>query len=132
MVKVHGKSSGAIVEKKDSFFYHALNRSFCRVARRIAPSPRKKLSGKTFKKAESFADRDMVCRIFAAECYDLAKKFADAGQLKVSLQYAKLAARLLNMSIRPKRLQDLEEIKKVLAELKAKEKKIGLENASRQ
>jgi hypothetical protein len=86
------------------------------------------LSGRDFKKAESFGDRDVVCRIFAAECYDLAKKFADAGQLKVSLQYAKLAARLLNMSMRPRRLQDLEEIKKVLAGLK--EKKIGLENSS--
>jgi hypothetical protein len=127
----HGKSSVANVQKKDSFFYHALNRSFCRVVHKIAPRPRrKKLSGKTFKEAESFGDRDMVCRVFAAECYDLAKKFADAGQLKVSLQYAKLAARLLNMSLRPKRLQDLEEIKKALAKLK--EKKVGLENSSRQ
>jgi len=87
-MKEHGKSSQANAQKKDSFFYHALSRSFCRVARRIASSPRRKLSGKDFKKAESFADRDMVCRLFAAECYDLAKKFADAGQLKVSLQYA--------------------------------------------
>src|SRR4030042_4463016 len=84
-----------MLKKKIVFFYHALNRSFRRVAHRIASSSRK-LSGKDFKKAESFADRDRVCRIFAAECYDLAKKFADAGQLKVSLQYAKLAARLLN------------------------------------
>src|SRR4030043_1188401 len=95
-MKKHGKPSSVNAEKKRCFFYHALNRSFCRVARRIASTPRRKLSGKDFKKAESFADRDMVCRIFAAECYDLAKKFADAGQLKVSLQYAKLAARLLN------------------------------------
>ena len=56
-----------------------MSRSFCRVARRIALSPRRNLSGRRdSKKAESFADRDMVCRIFAAECYDLAK-FADAG-----------------------------------------------------
>ena len=93
--------------KKKMFFYHALNRSFCRVARRIASSPRRKLSGTVFKKAESFADRDMVCRIFAAECYDLAAKLADAGKHKFSLQYAKLAG------------------------LKAKEKKMGLENSSR-
>lgn len=45
------------------------------------------MSGSDFKRAESFADRDMVCRIYAAECYDLAVKLADAGKHKVSLQY---------------------------------------------
>ena len=40
--------------KKKMFFYHALNHSFCRVARRIAPNPRRKLCGKNLKKAESF------------------------------------------------------------------------------
>jgi hypothetical protein len=104
------------VEKKDSFFIHASYRSFCRIARKIAP--KRKLSGKDFVKAESFGDRDKICRIFAAECYELAKQFAEKKKEKLSLQYAKLAARLLNLSLRPKRLQDLEEIKKVLAELK--------------
>ena len=45
------------------------------------------MSGTAFKRAESFADRDMVCRIYAAECYDLAVKLADAGKHKVSLQH---------------------------------------------
>src|SRR4030042_2937990 len=86
-MKKHGKPSSVNAEKKRCFFYHALNRSFCRVARRIASSPRRKLSGSDFKRAESFADRDIVCRIYAAECYDLAVKLADAGKHKVSLQY---------------------------------------------
>ena len=40
----HGKASCLNVEKKDSFFYNAVSRSF------------------DFKKAESFGDRDLVCR----------------------------------------------------------------------
>src|SRR4030042_57219 len=105
-MKKHGKPSSLNVEKKRCFFYHALNHSFCRVARKIASSLRRKLSGTAFKKAESFADRDMVCRIYAAEFYDLAVKFADAGSIR-SVFSTKLA------------------------ELKAKEKKIGLEKSSR-
>jgi hypothetical protein len=103
------------VEKKNSFFYHAVQRSFCRVANKVVR--RGRLKGRDFKNAESFAERDRICRLFAAECYDLAVKFSDAGKIKVSLQYAKLAAKLLGLSLKPKKLQDLEEIKKALAEL---------------
>src|SRR4030042_2146134 len=53
----HGKASCANVQKKDSFFYHSVSRSFCRVARKIASKPRRKLTGKDFKKAESAGRR---------------------------------------------------------------------------
>jgi len=115
---------GENVEKKDSFFIHASYRSFCRIAGKIAP--KRRLSGEDFVEAESFGDRDKICRIFAAECYELAKQFAERNKEKLSLQYAKLAARLLNLSLRPKRLQDLEEIKKALAKLKGLERAPGI------
>lgn len=101
-------------EKKNSFFYHAgdegYRRVFCRIAR--------KLKKKDFVAAESFAARDEVCRVFAAECFALSQSFAKAGNEKLSLQYAKLAARLLGLSLRPKKMSDLDEIKKAIAKLK--------------
>ena len=62
-------------------------------------------------------------RIFAAECYEIAEKYAKAKQpkQKLALQYMKLAAKLLGLSLRPKKLSDLDEIKKALAKLKAQE-----------
>jgi NTP pyrophosphatase (non-canonical NTP hydrolase) len=61
-------------------------------------------------------------RIFAAECYELAEKAAKGKKPKIALQYTKLAAKLLNLSLRPKKLSDLEQIKKAIAKLKVQEK----------
>lgn len=100
------------VKKKNSFFYaDNYHKVFCRIAR--------KLRKKDFVDAESFGDRDKICRVFAAECFELSKKFAVDKNEKLSLQYAKLAARLLGLSLRPKKMSDLDEIKKALARLKA-------------
>src|SRR3972149_4040534 len=110
-----------MMKKKNSFFYHVGDEDYGRVFRRITRKLRK-LKKKDFVKAESFAARDEVCRVIAAECFDLSKKFAANGDEKLILQYAKLAARLLGLSLRPKKLSDLDEIKKALAELKAQEK----------
>jgi hypothetical protein len=101
------------VEKK--YFFSA--RETYRVFRRIA----KKLNKRDFVEAESFGARDKICRVFAAECFELAQKFAKQGEEKLSLQYTKLAAKLLGLSLRPKKLEDIEQIKRVLAELKAEE-----------
>jgi len=103
-----------LVQKKNIFFF---TRETYRVFHRIA----KKLQKKDFVNAESFAARDKICRVFAAECFELAQKFAKQGEEKLSLQYTKLAAKLLGLSLRPKKLQDIEAIKKALAELKAEE-----------
>jgi hypothetical protein len=100
-------------EKKNSFFLHEYHRAFVRIARR--------LDKKSFIDAESFAARDKICRIFAAECFELSQKFARQGEEKLSLQYMKLAAKLLGLSLRPKKLSDIEEIKKALAKLKEQE-----------
>lgn len=99
--------------------YHA----FARLTRKVT---QKSISG-----AESFASRDVILRALAAESCGLAKQFKESDE-KLSLQYMKLTAKLLGMSLRPKKLSDLDEIKKALAKLKAKEKKVGLENSSRQ
>ena len=100
-------------EKKNSFFLQEYHHAFVRIAR--------KLEKKSFIEAESFAARDKVCRVFAAECFALAQKFARQGEEKMSLQYMKLAAKLLGLSLRPKKLKDIEEIKKALAKLKEQE-----------
>ena len=100
-------------QKKNIFFF---TREIHRVFRRIA----EKLEKKDFVNAESFAARDKICRIFASECFELAQKFAKKDK-KLSLQYMKLAAKLLGLSLRPKKLEDIEAIKKALAELKAEE-----------
>jgi hypothetical protein len=63
-----------------------------------------------------------MCRLLAAECYGLANKCRKNAEDKLSLQYMKLAAKLLGLSLRPKKLDDLEQIKKALAELKGLEK----------
>lgn len=105
------------MQKKNIFFQHALYyRSFARIAR--------KLKTKDFVEAESFQARDEIMRIFAAECFRLAQKFRNQKQPKekLALQYAKLSAKLLGLSLRPKKLSDLDEIKRALAELKAQEK----------
>jgi hypothetical protein len=101
-------------QKKNIFFF---TRETYRVFRRIA----EKLETKDFVDAESFAARDKICRVFAAECFELAQKLKKKGEKKLSLQYMKLAAKLLGQSLRPKKLEDIEAIKKALAELKAQE-----------
>jgi hypothetical protein len=101
--------------KKNIFFIHqTYYRTFARVTR--------KLSAKDFTKAESFGERDAIMRVFAAECYDTAQRFATQGDERMALQYTKLAAKLLGLSLRPKKLSDLDVIKKTLAELKAADK----------
>jgi hypothetical protein len=97
-------------EKKYFFITYSV---FGRIAREL-----EKLKAKDFVTAESFSERDRISRIFAAECYKLAKKFAKEKKHKLSLQYMKLACKLLNMSLKPKKLSDLEEIRKVLAQVK--------------
>jgi len=77
-----------------------------------------RISKKDVAKAETFEERDKIARLWAAYCYDLAEYFAGQKKFKLQLQWMKLAARLLHLSLKPKKLVDLDEIKKVLAEIK--------------
>ena len=90
-----------------SAYYHA----FARLARNV--------QSEDFTRAKSYVARDKVCRMLASECYELAQRFAQEKKYKCSLQYMKLAAKLLGMSLRPKKLSDLDAIKKTLAGLNA-------------
>jgi NTP pyrophosphatase (non-canonical NTP hydrolase) len=108
-------TTGRMQKKRNFIFIHATYyRTFARITR--------KLKAEDFLNADSFKTRDEVMRIFAAECYELAEEFAKQNKQNLSLQYAKLSAKMLGLSLRPKKLSDLDEIKRVLAELKAQEK----------
>jgi hypothetical protein len=98
-------------EKKYIFFLRESYAAFARIARRVQE--------RDFIQAESYVARDRIARAMAAECYGLAEKLRHQGEGKLSLQYMKLAAKLLGLSLRPKKLSDLDEIKRALAKLKA-------------
>jgi hypothetical protein len=104
-------------KKKNSFFVHTLK--FCKLVQSIDPAD--------FAKAQSYLARDKVSRLLAAECYALALEFREKKQERLALQYMKLAAKLLGMSLRPKRLSDLEKIKAALKELKAEKAQENVE-----
>jgi len=78
----------------------------------------KKLDKRKIARAESFSQRDEIARLLAAESYEIALHWRKQKKYKLELQWMKLAARLLNLSLRPKRLADLDEIKRVLSEIK--------------
>lgn len=105
------------MKKKNSFFCHVNDEDYKRVFSRITRRLTRKLKKRDFVKAETFAARDEVCRVFSAECFELSQHFAKLGEEKLSLQYAKLAARLLGLSLRPKKMSDIDEIKKAIAKL---------------
>jgi len=95
-------------KKKNSFFVHSAK--FARLVRKVEPED--------FASAQSYLKRDKVARLLAAECYALALEFRQKQKEKLALQYIKLAAKLLGLSLRPKRLGDLEDIKRALGKLK--------------
>jgi len=68
--------------------------------------------------ADSFTERDEVVRSLAGRAYEVALKFEEEGDREQQLKWLKLVARLLELSLEPKKLADLEEIKKALAEIK--------------
>ena len=98
------------LQEKNIFFICRIQyRSFARLVRKVR--------GEDFAYAESYAARDHLCRLLAKECFEMAERFKTADE-KLSLQYIKLATKLLGLSLRPKKLSDLEEIKRALAKLR--------------
>ena len=95
--------------KKKYFFLQY--RALARIARKV--------QSEDFSRADSYEARDYLCRLLAAECFEVADRFKDEGDERLTLQYMKLAAKLLGLSLRPKKLSDLEEIKRALDKLKA-------------
>ena len=67
--------------------------------------------------ADSWPERDQLLKSLAAKAYDIAHSFMDSEPDK-ALKWMRVVAKLLSLSFVPKRLDDLELIKKELALLK--------------
>jgi hypothetical protein len=63
--------------------------------------------------AETWNERDLLCRRLAAFCYDLAKSFLAAKDPKNALKWMNLAARLLKLSMDPKKQYQEEQIERL-------------------
>jgi len=66
--------------------------------------------------AQTWPERDQLLRSLAAKCYDVANTYKDEPDK--ALKWMRLVAKLLGLSFVPKRLEDLELIKKEVAEVK--------------
>jgi len=66
--------------------------------------------------AQTWPERDQLLRSLAAKCYDVANAYKNEPDK--ALKWMRLVAKLLGLSFVPKRLEDLETIKKEVAEVK--------------
>jgi len=66
--------------------------------------------------ADSWPERDQLLKSLAAKAYDIAHSFMDSDPDK-ALKWMRVVAKLLSLSFVPKRLDDLELIKRELAAL---------------
>ena len=66
--------------------------------------------------AETWPERDQLLRSLAAKCYDVANECK--SEPDKALKWMRLVAKLLGLSFVPKRLEDMELIKKEIAEVK--------------
>ena len=71
--------------------------------------------------AETYPERDLLCRRLASQCYKFSKMFMKNGDYKQSIKWMHLALRFIRLSMDPKK-QAVDE--KFEAELKALEKKL--------
>jgi len=78
--------------------------------------------------AESYSERDLLYRRLASQCYKTSRWFTKNGDYKQACKWMNLALRFLRLSLDPKAKQDLEIIKKELAELKAAMQQRGEED----
>jgi hypothetical protein len=69
--------------------------------------------------AESYSERDLLYRRLASQCYKTSQWFTKNGDYKQASKWMNLALRFLRLSLDPKAKEDLEIIKKEVAELKA-------------
>lgn len=67
--------------------------------------------------AETWPQRDQLLKSLAAKAYDIAHSFMEVDPDK-ALKWMRLVAKLLSLSFVPKRLDDLELLKKEIAVLK--------------
>lgn len=68
--------------------------------------------------AESWDDRDKLCRRLASQCYKTAQWFMKSGDYKQGTKWMNLVLRFLRLSMDPKAKEDVDRVEKELAELK--------------
>jgi len=76
--------------------------------------------------AETWPERDQLLRSLAAKCYDIAN--ACKNEPDKALKWMRLVAKLLGLSFVPKRLEDMELLKKEIAELKTQMRELEEED----
>ena len=73
--------------------------------------------------ADTWPERDQLLKSLAAKAYDVAHSFMDSDPDK-ALKWMRLVAKLLSLSFLPKKLDDMELIKKELATLREQARKM--------
>jgi len=69
--------------------------------------------------AETWDDRDKLCRRLSSHCYRTAQQFMKGGDCEQATKWMNLVLRFLRLSIDPKAREDVDRVEKELAELKA-------------
>ncbi len=117
----HKKQIEAEAVDFEKIFYETLTE----IAKTLREKPQARISRRTKKTrlhdqiihAESWPERDQLLKSLAAKAYDVAHSFMDSDSDK-ALKWMRMVAKLLSLSFVPKRLDDMELIKKELAALK--------------
>jgi hypothetical protein len=73
--------------------------------------------------AETYSERDLLCRRLASQCYRLSQQFTKNSDYKQAVKWMNLALRFLRLSLDPKAKQMDEKFEAELDELKAAMKK---------
>jgi len=105
----------------EKIFYETLTE----IAKALREKPQARISRRTKKArlhdqiihADTWPERDQLLKSLAAKAYDIAHGFMVSDPDK-ALKWMRVVAKLLSLSFVPKRLDDLELIKKELAALK--------------
>jgi hypothetical protein len=105
----------------EKIFYETLTE----IAKTLREKPQARITRRTKKTrlhdqiihADSWPERDQLLKSLAAKAYDIAHSFMDSDPDK-ALKWMRVVAKLLSLSFVPKKLDDLELIKKEIAELK--------------
>jgi len=98
-----------------SSLYHTFS-EIAKILKKPCVIPKKMPQKITY--ASSFIQRDKIIRLLASQAYEIAEQFGNANDRKQQLKWMRLVAELLDLSLKPKQLADLEEIKRELAEIK--------------
>lgn len=117
----HKKQTEKATVDFEKIFYETLTE----IAKTLREKPQARITRRTKKTrlhdqivhADTWPERDQLLKSLAAKAYDVAHSFMDSDPDK-ALKWMRVVAKLLSLSFVPKRLDDLELIKRELAVLK--------------